>query len=169
MRYPTAFSFTPGRSRVYLTVVGSITIILIALCAYSMPAGGHFRLQNGVWMLFAAVCIIWLLIDALRRPRGQLVYAQGRWARRIADQQIEGTLRLHLDLQNYILASFEPSADAGQSTTGIFSIKTQWFHLEARHADHGVALASSASQPSWQALRCAVHAPGASHHEELAA
>jgi hypothetical protein len=169
MRYPPALSFTPGRSRVYLAVATLIAIIFIALCAYFVPGNSHFSPKNGIWMLLAAASILWLLMDAGKRPRGQLAYAQGQWVWRHADHEIQGTLRLHFDLQTYMLVSFVPSAAAHPPKTGIFPIKTQWFHLEARRADQGAALASLAGLPSWQALRRAVHAQVAPSHEELAA
>jgi hypothetical protein len=163
MRYPPALSFTPGRSRVYLAVAILIAINLIALCAHFTTVSSHFSLKTGLWMLFAAASIIWLLIDAGKRPRGQLAYAQGQWTWRHADQEIQGTCALHVDLQNYMLVSFVPSADAHLPRTGISLIKTQWFHLEARHVDPAAGLLA------WQALRRAVHAQVEPSHEELAA
>jgi hypothetical protein len=128
-----------------------------------MGGNGRFSIQNGIWILFASACIIWLLIDAGRRPRGQLAYAQGQWVWRHTDQEIQGTLRLHFDLQPYMLVSFVPSTAAYSLKTGIFPIKTQWFHLEARHVDPAAGLLA------WQALRRAVHAQVEHGHEELAA
>jgi hypothetical protein len=169
MRYPPALIFAPKRSRMYGAAAILIAILLIALCAYSMPASGHFELKNAVVMLLAAVASLWLLRDALQRPRGQLAYAQGQWVWQSADGETAGTCALHLDLQVYMLVSFAPSAQTQSATTGFFPIKTQWFHLEARHVDHGAALASLAGQPCWQALRRAVYAQAQSSHEELAA
>jgi hypothetical protein len=128
-----------------------------------MPGNGYFSFQRGIWILLAGACCIWLLYSACQRPRGQLAYTQGQWAWRIADQEIRGTLRLHFDLQIYMLVSFVPSAIAHSPKTGIFPIKTQWFHLEARHVD------SAAGLPNWHALRLAVHAQVAPPHEERAA
>ncbi len=117
-------------------------------------------------MLFIGAAL-WLLRDAFRSPHGQLHFAQGQWQVRLDGEPIAGTLRLQLDLQNYMLVSFAPhapnQAPAHQSATGFFRIKTQWFHLEARHVD-------PATGPSgWLALRRAVHAgPQPNHEERLA-
>jgi hypothetical protein len=147
----------------YLVIAMLFAINIIAICLYSIPAIGHFDLKNGLWVLLAVMSVAWLWSDAIKRPRGQLMYSQGQWAWRDADRDIQGTLRLHLDLQIYMLVSFAPSASAQRLKTEFFPIKTQWFHLEARHVD------PAARQPSWQGLRRAVHAQVEPSHEELAA
>jgi hypothetical protein len=163
MRYPPALTFTPGSSGVHRLFASAFTIILIALCAYFITVNGLFNLKNSAFALLCLCLATWLLLDAWRKPRGQLQFSQGQWIWLHADQEIQGTLRLHLDLQTYMLVSFAPSALASQRRTGFFPIKTQWFHLEARHAD------PAARSQCWLALRRAVHAQVAHSHEEWAA
>lgn len=162
MRYPPAITFTPQASWVYRAAVLLVTIILIAACAYSMPANGQFGLKNSVFLALAAFASLWLLRDAWKRPQGSLLYAQGQWLWLREDQEIAGTLSLHLDLQSYMLVSFK--AHAAQSS--FFQTTTQWFHLEARHADHA---ASPANPGAWLALRRAIHSPMEPADEAVAA
>jgi hypothetical protein len=159
MRYPPALIYTPGRSRVYLVVACGVTMILIALCAHSVPATGQFGLKNVALMLLSACAAIWLLRDAWAQPRGQLHYAQGQWLYAQESQETVGTLQLHLDLQSYMLVSFLP-----QQPSGRFFLKTtQWFHLEATQID------PAAGKAAWLALRRAVLAASEHSLEEHAA
>jgi hypothetical protein len=162
MRYPPALTYTPGVSWVYrvvATVIAClIAIVMIAVYADSMPATGHFSFKSGAWMLLSAFISLWLLWDAYTRPRGQLQYAQGQWHWLHDSQETAGTCALHLDLQSYMLVSFVPH----QPQKKFFRTTTQWFHLEARHADPAAGL------PAWLALRRAVYAPAAPLDAELA-
>jgi hypothetical protein len=160
MRYPPALSFTPARSRVYGAVACIATIILIALCLYSIRANSLFSIKDSVWVGFCACVSAWLLYDAWRAPRGQLVWAQGQWHLQLNGESVAGTLRLHFDLQQYMLVSFVPSAPGHSAITGFFQITTQWFHLEARHVD------PAAGPSGWLALRRAVYAAVVPTHEE---
>jgi hypothetical protein len=152
MRYPPALRFTPRASWVYGAMALLITIIFIAACAVSMPASGSFSCKSGIFMALAGLSSAWLLFDAWKKPKGSLHYAQGQWHWAHESQEIAGTLRLHLDLQSYMLVSFKTHSTQKQ----LFQTKTQWFHLEVRHADHA---ASPAHAEAWLALRRAVYSP----------
>jgi hypothetical protein len=154
MRYPPAIRYTPVRSGVYLLVAVLIATILIALCAYFMPANGHFSLKKGFFVVVAAWVCLWLLHDAWKRPLGQLHYAQGQWVWQQGGQNIAGTCALHLDLQSYLLVSFV----AQHSRNSLLFKTTQWFHLEARRVD----------PMTWGKLRRAVHAQVEPSHEAVA-
>jgi hypothetical protein len=171
MRHPPQISIRPASSRVYRLFASALTIILIALGAYFIRAIGQFDLKNGpvagIVIGLLAACSVWLLLDAWRRPSAsqrQWVFSDGLWAQSPPEgssegPQIPGTLRLHLDLQSYMLVSFAPS----MPTKPFFLRTTQWFHLEASQEDF-------ASRPQrWLALRRAVLAPPERGHEELAA
>jgi hypothetical protein len=158
MRYPAALSYTPARSRWYGCLVLLITIILIAAAAINTGAGGLFSLKNSLFSVAAVAVSMWLLHDAWKQPRGQLHYSQGQWSWQLADREIAGTLRLHLDLQNYILVSLH----AQHSNNSFLSKTTQWFHLEARQVDQ------AAGHVAWGQLRRAVHAQVEPSHEAVA-
>lgn len=113
-------------------------------------------------MALAGLASAWLLFDAWKKPKGSLHYAQGQWLWLNDDKEIAGTLRLHLDLQSYMLVSF--TAHTAQDK--LFQTKTQWFHLEARHADHA---APPAQAEAWLALRRAVYSPMEPTDEAVAA
>ena len=154
MRYPPAIRYTPERSGVHLAMAALIATILVALCAYFMPANGQFSLKKGLFVVLAALTCLWLLHDAWKQPRGQLHYAQGQWTWQREGQDIAGTCVLHLDLQNYMLVSF-----AVQHSDNSSLFKTiQWFHLEARQVDPAI----------WGKLRRAVHARVEPSHEAVA-
>jgi hypothetical protein len=159
MRYPPAICHTPVRSRVYLMVVLLIAIILIASCVYSMPANGHFSFKNSLLLMLSLIASLWLLRDACKPPGGQVQYAQGQWVWQREGLETAGTLRLHLDLQSYLLVSF---VDHHHNHNRLQLTKTQWFHLEARHLHH------VANSSSWTALRRAVHAQVKSGYETVA-
>jgi hypothetical protein len=175
MRYPPAISITPAASCVYRMVAGLITIILIALCARSITGIGLFGLKNSLLTALTLLVILWLIWEAWaiwllpqRQATAQLHFAQGLWTLQCGDLQTEGTLRLHLDLQKYMLVSFQSSLPANSpapnALTRFFPTTTQWFHLEARHIQ-----AAAASSQGWLAIRRAVHSPVATSHEEWAA
>jgi hypothetical protein len=163
MRYPPALRYTPAASNVYRCVACLFTIILIANYLYLACGKGIFYSYNWAWLLLTAAAVAFLQWDAWRSPRGQLEFSQGQWVWQQADQAVQGTFRLHLDLQSYMLLSFAPSAPTHPPTKGFLPIKTQWFHLEARHVD------STASPTSWQALRRAVLTQWVPSHEERVA
>lgn len=150
MRYPPAVTTPLGTSRVYQSFVLIVTIILIALFVYSMPASGYFSLKNSAVSLLSLIAVVGLLCDAWRKPKGVLHYAHGQWEWQLGDRQLAGTLRLHLDLQCYMLVSFVPIAQSHP-----FFPTTQWFHIEAwpSQADNHASV--------WLALRRAVYAPAA--------
>ena len=152
MRYPPALTFSPGASWVYRLVAWIITIILIALGAYSMPANGLFSLKNSVFLMLAASASLFLLRDAYRRQQGSLHYTQGVWHWQHGEETIAGTCVCHLDLQSYMLVRF--CAHPAQNKP--FLKTTQWFHLEGRHADY------AATPGGWLALRRAIACPMAS-------
>lgn len=167
MRYPPAITITPAASRVYCVAATLITIILIALYVSFITTNGQFGLKNS--MLAASVLLIslWLIWDAWviwllpnRSGKEQLHFAEGLWTLQRGDAQIPGTLRLHLDLQRYMLVSFVPCVQAHPNTTGFFRITTQWFHLQERHLD------PAEGSLSWLALRRAVYAAAEPVHEE---
>lgn len=148
MRYPPALTFTPRESWVYRAATFLVIIILIAACVEFMPASGSLPIEYGVFLSAALIACLLLLRDAWKRPQGSLRYAQGRWQWVRDSQEVGGTCVLHLDLQSYMLVSF--TAHSAQNE--LFQT-TQWFHLEARHADHA---ASPANTGAWLALRRAV-------------
>jgi hypothetical protein len=159
MRYPPALTFTPRASWVYRAMALGAAIILIAACAVFMPASSQFSLKNSLFLALAAFASILLLRDAWKRPIGCLHYAQGQWHWLHQDQEIAGTLRLHLDLQSYMLMSFT----AHTAQYKLFQTTTQWFHLEARHTDHAANLGV------WLVLRRAIHSPMEPTDEAVAA
>ncbi len=148
MRYPPALTFTPRPSWVYRAAALLVSIILIAACVKFMPASGSFSYKYGIFLSVAVIACLLLLRDAWKPPQGRLRYAQGRWHWVCNSQEVEGTCVLHLDLQSYMLVSF-----TAHSAQNRFFQTTQWFHLEARHADHA---ASPANTGAWLALRRAV-------------
>jgi hypothetical protein len=163
MRYPPALQYTLAASVIYRCVACFFAIILIANYIYLAGGKGVFYSYNWAWMLLTACVVVFLQWDAWRSPRGQLQFSQGQWVWQQAGQEIQGTLRLHLDLQAYMLVSFVQSAPALVPTASFIPIKTQWFHLEARHT------APAVSPTGWLALRRAVHAQAVPTHEERVA
>ena len=153
MRYLPNVTFALRRSRIYLGVVGAIAIILIALCAYSVLARPLFDVKNLVLLSLGVVALGWLARGVLQQPGGQLHFAQGQWrwqcARASDVVDVAGTLRLHLDLQKYMLVSFVPHQQFGET----FLKTTLWFHLEARQEDR------TANAQAWLAVRRAVYSP----------
>ncbi len=167
MRYPPAISITPAASRVYRVAAALIAIILIALYAGFITANGLFNLKSSVLATLALLISLWLMWDAWliwllphRAGKEQLHFAEGLWTLQRGDAQIPGTLRLHFDLQRYMLVSFATCSQTHPNTTGFFRITTQWFHLEARQLDPATSFLS------WSALRRAVFAAAEPVHEE---
>jgi hypothetical protein len=184
MRYPPAIAITPAGSHMYRAAASVITIILIALCAYFIKGSSHF--DSGKLLVVGLMLVVasWLMWDAWaswllpqRAHQDQLHYANGLWTLRkdrgqnqqTPDTQgAHGTLRLHLDLQSYLLVSFQtnlpPTSPLQSALARFFPTTTQWFHLEARHFHPAATTA-----PSWLALRRAVHASQAPLTQEQAA
>lgn len=168
MRYPPALIYTLRVSHVYRAASCLTAIILIALCAYSMPAIGHFGFINWVGAAFSALACVGLLRDAWRAPQGQLHFAQGVWhwlpaGAALADASLPGTCTLHIDLQSYMLVSFTPQS----SNKKFFHTTTQWFHLEDNSQEGDAAQSQWAASCDWLALRRAVLA-GTPRHEASA-
>jgi hypothetical protein len=171
MRHPPQISIRPQRSRVYCAFASVLTIILIALGAHPLWAGGLFDLKNALLMGLLMACGAWLLLDAWHPHAAassassmasecHYTCANGLWAQCLPDgTQIPGTLQSHLDLQIYMLVSFTPSLP----NKPFFLSTTQWFHLEASQADF------KNSPARWLALRRAVFSQAEHGHEELAA
>ncbi len=163
MRYPPALTFTPGRSWVYCALAVLFTIFFIALGAAFMRANGLFHFKSGLFLALSALASLYLLHDAWRRPQGSLHYSQGQWRYLHGEHEIAGTCTLHLDLQTYMLVRFT----AHSVHKKLIPIKTQWFHLEARHAN--LAAQAPANPGAWSALRRAVYSPMEPADEALAA
>jgi hypothetical protein len=98
----------------------------------------------------AAACTIgWGVVDAWRPRQGALHYAAGEWVLAQGEQESQGTLRVVLDLQLYLLVRFTPSGNSsGVSPTSSqqLKIKGQWLHLESVYGK------------DWRALRRALYA-----------
>jgi hypothetical protein len=193
MRYPPAIRWPLKSAWAYRGFSLLIAIILIATCAVFMPTNGHFSSQKLIYSGLCAGMVCWLLWDAWRARKhggdGELVYAQGQWLLRQHGQEIAGTLRLHFDLQAYMLASFEqtqlqPSEKkwkralqwmfrSGLKPSSVANTRI-WVHLEAGQSRASQA-ALNLPTADWLSLRRAVYAPQAPHqghlggsHEELA-
>jgi hypothetical protein len=154
MRYPPAVTVQLRRSRWYGAFAVLLASVLIALYAVWTSASGRFDLENAAWMLGAVSAACALLYDAFKTVDGQLSYSQGQWVwrssggRGSAGSEVTGTLRMHLDLQRYMLVSL-----SAQPTTTHFSYSTvHWFHLEASCID------KHAGSGTWLALRRAIFA-----------
>lgn len=159
MRSPPYAQIELGPSRVCRAWAMAIALLLIALCALSIRAEGHFSFKITLWLACCAGVIAWLLHDAWRQRSGQLQYSQGQWFWQNEASGVAGTLRVHLDLQSYILVSFTEQ----HRNRPFLSPTTTWFHLEARHA------APAFGPASWQAVRRAVYASAGPEHEAVAA
>jgi hypothetical protein len=132
---------------------------MIAICAVFIREKGLFSLKIGLFCVLLTVADLGLLHDAWKAPEGSLRYSQGHWTWLRPAKEETGTLRAHLDLQDYMLVSFTPHS----RHNSFFSISRTWFHLEAQHAE-------PASGPaSWHALRRAVYAPAADMDEAVVA
>lgn len=159
MRSPPNAQIDLGPSWVYRSLAAGVALLLIALCVVFIRAEGLFSLKVTLWLACSLVVMAWLLRDAWRQRTGQLQFSQGQWLWQNGANQVAGTLRVHLDLQDYILVSLIPL----HSKSRFLSLTTTWFHLEARHA-------SSAFGPaSWPAVRRAVYALSGPEHEAMAA
>jgi hypothetical protein len=156
MRYPPSLTFKPGVSLVYRVAALCFAIFLVAMFSILIPPESHFDLKVSLFGLLALAALLWLLHDAWRQPQSSLAYSQGQWrclqAHTDVQADVAGTLRLHIDLNFYMLVSFR----AHTAPNRFFQTKIQWFHLEARHAQHA---ASSARAQAWLALRRAVYSP----------
>jgi hypothetical protein len=159
MRFPPALVFTPAASRVYRVVAVAVALYLIAICVHLARATAGFDFKNLALAGFCFGVLVWLLRDAWRQPRVQLRYAQGQWFCVEGEQEWPGTLRVHLDLQSYLLVRFVPA----QHNNSLDRRTSVWFHLEARHAR------LSPAPGAWLALRRAVYALDVADHESVAA
>jgi hypothetical protein len=168
MRYPPALRWPLQSAWSYrgfsLLISGLITTILIANYVDFVPGSEPFFYKKAVLSVLGLLVMAWLLWDAWHAREGELVYAQGQWLLRQHGQEIPGTLRLHLDLQNYMLASFEqnqlqpankkwkralqwmfkPSLRLHSAT---FSATNMWVHLEPWQSG-----ATSGARPAWPSL-----------------
>jgi hypothetical protein len=151
----------PARAyQVAVCVVALVAIIFVANYVINTPAVWHFRYQTVVLSGFVMLCVGWLLLGAFRPATGQLRYSQGVWLWRADSgvhlQETEGTLRLALDLQTYVLVQFVPNARSAKLQFS--QTHTPWLHLQAQQTDIA----------TWLACRRALtHSKGRSH-EELA-
>ncbi len=94
-------------------------------------------------MLVAAIG--WAVWDAWRPRLGALHYAAGEWVLAQGDVENQGTIRVALDLQSYILVRFLPSRPPLASPQQL-KVKAQWLHLESAYGQ------------DWHALRRALYA-----------
>jgi hypothetical protein len=130
-------------------VVVFFAILLIAAPAIFYWTGGHFDLKMAL-ICAAAVCAVgWAVYDAWRPRQGALHYAVGEWVLAQGGQESQGTLRVVLDLQRYLLVRFTPSGYASAqlpASSQQLKIKGQWLHLESAYGQ------------DWRALRRALYA-----------
>jgi hypothetical protein len=165
MRYPPALSFALRASRLHRCVAVLFATILVANYALVLCGNSYFSYKNGLCFMLSAVAVSWLLRDAWKLPQGSLRYSQGQWSWLHQDQEIAGTCALHIDLQSYMLVSFR--SDSAQDQ--LFQTRSQWFHLEARHADHAALSVSPSAGVGWLALRRALYCPKGPVDEAVAA
>jgi hypothetical protein len=78
-----------------------------------------------------------------------LHYAAGEWVLAQGESESQGTLRVVLDLQQYLLVRFTPLGHLTASSQQL-KIKAQWLHLESSYGQ------------DWLALRRALYAAPAS-------
>ncbi len=149
MKTPPAASTRLGVSRWYQCAVALFAILLIASAAVFYWASGHFVLEIGVVCAATACALVWGIYDAWRPRHGALHYAAGEWVLAQDGQERQGTLRVVLDLQIYLLVRFTPSG----YTSGLLpasskqhQIKGQCLHLESVYGQ------------DWRALRRALYA-----------
>lgn len=158
MRYTPPITIRLQSSRVYTAFAALLAIVLIAVWAAFIWARAQFGLFELACALgVAAVCLA-LWRDARRQPEGQLHYAQGVWLWHTEGRELAGTLRVHLDLQGYMLVSLAEHRGA------LLNSKTtmQWVHLEAKQIE------KAAGPGAWFALRRAVYGARASHETVVA-
>lgn len=145
MKTPPAASTRLGVSRWYLSAVGFLATLLLAAAAIFYEAGGIFSLKAAVVCAAAACAISWGVYDAWRPRQGALHYASGEWVLAHGEHEGQGTLRVVLDLQRYLLVRFTPS-DYSLTSSQQLKIKAQWLHLESAYGQ------------DWRALRRALYA-----------
>jgi hypothetical protein len=160
VKTPPAASIRLGASRWYQVAVGLMGLALVAACAIFYLLAPGLKMQ---WMLIgivAALALAWAVRDAGRPVQGALHYAQGEWVLARGDTETQGTLRVALDLQNYMLVRFTAAPlSALPQPAGVRPqprITTLWLHLERQYVapvgPQGYAL-------PWAAMRRAVYAP----------
>lgn len=145
MKTPPAASTRLGISRWYLCAVGFLATLLIASVAVFNEIGGIFSLKAAVVCATVACAIGWGVYDAWRPRQGALHYASGEWVLAHGELEGQGTLRVVLDLQRYLLVRFTPS-DYSLTSSQQLKIKAQWLHLESAYGQ------------DWPALRRALYA-----------
>jgi hypothetical protein len=119
--------------------------LLIATGAIFYGAAHSFGLDVAMMFSVAALAMVWGGYDAWRSRQGALHYAAGEWVLALGEHESQGTLRVVLDLQNYLLVRFTPSGDK-QAISQHLKIKAQWLHLESGYGQ------------DWPALRRALYA-----------
>jgi hypothetical protein len=119
--------------------------LLIAAPAIFYWASGRFSLKIAGMCAVAVGTLAWGIYDAWRPRQGALHYAAGEWVLAQGGQERQGTLRVVLDLQLYLLVRFTPSSHAPASSQQL-KIKGQWLHLESAYGQ------------DWRALRRALYA-----------
>jgi hypothetical protein len=138
-----------GVSRWYQCVVGFVAILLIATSAIFYCTGDRFDLKIAFIGVAAVCAITWGVVDAWRPRQGALHYAAGEWVLAQGELESQGTLRVVLDLQRYLLVRFTPSGYASAqlpASSQQLKIKGQWLHLESAYGQ------------DWRALRRALYA-----------
>jgi hypothetical protein len=83
--------------------------------------------------LCGIAAIAWAVWDAWRPHRGALHYAAGEWVLAQGDVESQGTIRVEIDLQNYLLVRFTQRGHQPHT-------HPQWLHLESRHGQDWLAL-----------------------------
>jgi hypothetical protein len=141
VKTPPAASIRLGASVVYRAVVVLLATVTIAAYAIFHWPTGYFLINFGTPAVLMLLCgiaaIAWAVWDAWRPRRGALHYAAGEWVLAQGDVESQGTIRVEIDLQNYLLVRFIPQglAAANQAPT-----HSQWLHLESRHGQDWLAL-----------------------------
>jgi hypothetical protein len=98
------------------------------------------------------------MADAFRARQGALHYAAGEWVLAQGEAEIQGTLQVAMDLQQYLLVRFTPLHAAPEYGL-LQKIKPQWLHIERQHTLRQGKLTEAAPGEAWRALRRALYAP----------
>jgi hypothetical protein len=158
-----AASIRLGASRWYQCAVVLLTIILVAACAKFYWASGQVNTRNVVFLAAAATGAAWGVLDAFRARQGALHYAAGEWVLAQGELEIQGTLQVVIDLQDYLLVRFTPLQLAPVHGP-LQKFKSPWLHLERRHTLRHGKLREAAPGDDWRALRRALYAPPSTHN-----
>jgi hypothetical protein len=150
VKTPPSASIRLGASVVYRGVVVLLAAVLIAAYAlFHWPTGSfvfNFGTPAVLMALYAMAAIAWAVWDAWRPRRGALHYAAGEWVLALGDVESQGTIRVEVDLQNYLLVRFMPQRPVSSlneiHSTAAQQLSThpQWLHLENRHGQDWLAL-----------------------------